>query len=115
MYVVAASVVFAAAMAVPAVRAADEMTIKGKVVDVACHKDGKSGAEHDTCAVSCAKRGQPAAVATADGIYVVTGKYAAEKNAKLVEFVNKTVEVKGTVTTKDGQKMIDATSIAVAK
>jgi hypothetical protein len=29
--------------------------------------------------------------------------------------VNKTVQVKGTVTEKDGQKMIDASSITVAK
>jgi hypothetical protein len=59
--------------------------------------------------------GQPAGVAAADVLYVITGKYAAEKNAKLIEFVNKTVQVKGTVTEKNGQKMIDASSITVAK
>jgi type 1 fimbria pilin len=113
---VVAGVMFVAAVAAPVFHAApQEMTIKGTVVDVACHKDGKSGAEHDACATSCAKRGQPAGVAAADGLYVITGKYAADKNAKLIEFVNKTVQVKGTVTEKDGQKMIEASSITVAK
>lgn len=111
-----AGMMFIAAMAAPVSQAApDEKTIKGQIVDVACHKDGKMGADHDACATSCAKRGQPAGVAAADGVYVITGKYAAEKNAKLIEFVNKTVTVKGTVTEKDGQKMIDASSITVSK
>jgi type 1 fimbria pilin len=113
---VIAGMMFVAAVSAPVFHAAQaEKTIKGEVVDVACHKDGKMGADHDACATSCAKRGQPAGVATADGVYVITGKYAADKNAKLIEFVNKTVNVKGTVTEKDGQKMIDASSITVAK
>ena len=99
----------------PVTRAADEKTIKGQVVDVKCHTDGKTGAEHDACAMSCAKRGQAAGVATADGVYVITGKFADNKNEKLIEFVNKTVEVKGAVSEKDGQKTIDASSITVAK
>jgi hypothetical protein len=111
-----AGIMFIAAVAAPVFHAAPaEVTIKGQIVDVACHKDGKMGADHDACATSCAKRGQPAGVAAADGVYVITGKYAAEKNAKLIEFVNKTVQVKGTVTEKDGQKMIDASSITVSK
>ena len=56
--------------------------------------------------MSGAKRGQPAGVQTADGLYVIAGNYAAEKNAKLIPFVSKTVQVKGTVTEKDGQKGI---------
>jgi hypothetical protein len=106
---------FVAAMAAPVMRAADEKTITGAVVDVACNKDGKSGADHDACAVSCAKRGQPAGIAAKDGVYVITGMYAADKNAKLIEFVNKKIVAKGTVTEKDGQKMIDVTSITIAK
>jgi hypothetical protein len=110
-----ALVAFAGLLSAPVTRAADEKTIKGQVVDVACQKSGKSGAEHDACAMSCAKRGQAAGVATADGVYVITGKYAENKNEKLIEFVNKTVEVKGAVGEKDGQKTIDASSITVAK
>jgi hypothetical protein len=113
---VVAGMMFVAALTAPVSRAAQaEKTVKGQVVDVACHKDGKAGADHDACATSCAKRGQPAGVAAADGVYVITGKYAADNNAKLIEFVNKTVTVTGKVTEKDGQKMIDATSIAVSK
>ena len=110
-----ALVAFAGLLSAPVTRAADEKTIKGQVVDVKCQTDGKTGAEHDACAMSCAKRGQAAGVATADGVYVITGKYAENKNEKLIEFVNKTVEVTGTVAEKDGQKTIDASSIALAK
>jgi hypothetical protein len=111
-----AGIMFIAAVAAPVFHAAPaEVTIKGTVVDVACQKDGKSGADHDACAMSCAKKGQPAGVQAADGLYVITGKYAADKNAKLIPFVSKNVTAKGTVTEKDGQKMIDVSSISVAK
>jgi hypothetical protein len=116
LFAIAFAVAITAAFSAPVSRAAGtDKTIKGVVVDVACNKDGKAGAEHDSCAVSCAKRGQPAGVAAADGVYVIVGKFAEDKNAKLIEFVNKTVEVKGTVTEKDGQKMIDAASITLLK
>ena len=109
-------VLFVAALAAPVMlAAAQEKTVSGMVVDVACHKDGKKGADHEGCATSCAKRGQPAGVAAKDAVYVITGKFAANKNEKLIEFVNKVVDVKGTITEKDGQKMIDATSITLAK
>jgi hypothetical protein len=107
---------FMAALVAPVLRAAaDEKTITGQVVDVACNKKGQKGPDHDECALSCAKRGQPAGVEAADGVYVITGKFAEDKNAKLIEFVNKNVIAKGTVTEKDGQKMIDVTSIEVVK
>jgi hypothetical protein len=106
---------FVAVMAMPVIRAAADMTVTGSVVDVACQKAGKMGPDHDGCALSCAKKGQPAAVAAKDGLYTITGKYAADNNAKLIEFVNKNVVVKGAVTDKDGVKSIDATSITLAK
>ena len=115
---VLALLVVAAVVSAPATRAADEKTIKGQVVDVKCFTDGKTDgktADHDACNLSCAKRGQTTGVATAEGLYMITGKYTENKNEKLIEFVNKTVEVKGTVGEKDGQKTIDAASITVAK
>ena len=111
-----AMLAFAAA---PALQA-KPTTIKGELIDTTCGKDGKtgkSGAEHAACATSCAKRGEPVAVYTADGgVYVVTGDFVAEKNAKVIEFMAKVVEVTGEVTKdKDGKMTIAATAIKVAK
>jgi hypothetical protein len=97
-------------------RAAD-MTIKGEVVDVACSmdkKDAGKGAGHAACALSCAKSGQPVGILTADAVYTVTGDYAANKNAKLLDFVARNVIVTGEVTEKDGQKQINVKSIKLA-
>ena len=86
---------FVIALAIPAFAA--DMTVKGEA--------------HAGCAMSCAKGGQPVGILTADAVYTVTGDYAANKNAKLLDFVAKNVIVTGEVTEKDGQKMINVKSI----
>lgn len=116
MLAIAAGAAFLAAISAP-IFAAD-MTVKGEVVDVACSTskgDGGKGDAHAACTLSCAKRGQPVGILTDDAIFVVTGDYAADKNAKLLDFVAKRVEVTGEVTEKDGQKMIAIKSIKLAK
>lgn len=110
-----AGAAFAIALVVP-VFAAD-MTVKGEVVDVACavgKKEAGKGAAHAGCAMACAKKGQPVGIMTADAIYTVTGDYTAKNNAKLLDFVAKTVIVTGEVSEKDGQKMINVKSIKLA-
>lgn len=106
---------FVIALAIPAFAA--DMTVKGEVVDIACAtklKDKGHGPDHAGCTMDCAKKGQPVGILTADAIYTVTGDYAANKNAKLLDFVAKTVIVTGEVTEKDGQKMINVKSIKLA-
>jgi hypothetical protein len=106
-----ASAALVAALAAPLVA---QTTVKGEVVDVACavkKAPGGKGADHAGCAMACAKKGAPIGVMTEDAIYTITGDYTANNNAKLLEFVAKQVEVTGTVTEKDGQKMIAVTSI----
>lgn len=101
-----------AALAMP-VFAAD-MTIKGEVVDVACSvskKEAGKGSAHAGCAMACAKKGQPVGILTADAVYTVTGDYAANSNAKLLDFVAKNVIVTGEVSEKDGQKIMNVKSI----
>ena len=110
-----AGAAFVAALAIPALAA--DMTVKGEVVDVACStdkKDAGKGAAHASCAMSCAKGGQPVGILTADAIYTVTGDYAANKNAKLLDFVAKNVIVSGVVSEKDGAKSINVKSIKLA-
>lgn len=99
-------------LAVPSFAA--DMTIKGEVVDVACSTDKKEagrGAAHASCAMVCAKKGQPVGILTADAVYTVTGDYAANNNAKLLDFVAKNVIVTGTVSEKDGVKSMNVKSI----
>jgi hypothetical protein len=111
-----AGAAFVAALATAAFAA--DMTVKGEVVDIACvtdKKDAGKGAAHAACAMVCAKKGQPVGILTADALYTVTGDYAANSNAKLLDFVAKTVIVTGVVTEKDGVKSINVKSIKAAK
>ena len=107
-----AGAAFAVSLIVPAFAA--DMTIKGQVVDVACSIDKKGGDDDAACALSCAKSGQPVGILTPDAIYTITGDYAANKNAKLLDFVAKKVVVTGEVSEKDGQKQINVKSIKLA-
>ena len=103
---------FVVALACPAFAA--DMTLKGEVVDIACatsKKEAGKGEAHATCAMVCAKKGQPVGILTADAIYAVTGDYTARANAKLLDFVAKNVIVTGAVTEKDGVKSINVKSI----
>ena len=106
---------FVVALAIPAFAA--DMTVKGEVVDVACStklKEKGHGPGHAGCTMDCAKKGMPVGILTADAIYTVTGDYAANKNAKLLDFVAKSVIVTGSVTEKDGVKSINVKSIKLA-
>jgi hypothetical protein len=113
-----AGAAFVAALAVPAFAgAAADMTVKGEVVDVACSmakKDAGQGAAHANCAMVCAKKGQPMGILTADAVYTVVGDYAANNNAKLLDFVASNVVATGEVTEKDGVKSINLKSIKLA-
>ena len=61
--------------------------------------------------MACAKKGLATGIMTADGIYTITGDYAANSNAKLLDFVARSVIVTGEVTEKDGDKSINVKSI----
>ena len=115
----AAGLALAASLTLPVLArsAAADMTVKGEVVDVACStakKDAGKGAGHANCAMVCAKKGQPVGILTADAVYNVVGDYAANNNAKLLDFVAKNVIVTGEVTEKDGVKSINVKSIKLA-
>ena len=111
MTVMAASLTIAVASAV----SDKEVTITGEVVDQPCYEgsNAKRGESHKGCALACAKRGNQLAVVEegSNAVYSITGDYAANKNEKLVSFVAEVVEVKGTVTEKDGKKWLNISSI----
>lgn len=117
-FAVLTAVVFAAGMVAVAAQTqpapvAQETTLTGEVIDAGCGQ----GKGHETCATQCVRDGKSsAAIKTKDGVYTITGNFAANKNAKLVEFVAKDVQAKGVVTkAKDGKLTIDVSSIALAK
>ena len=115
-----AGAAFVAALAVPVFAGVDfaaDMTVKGEVVDVACSTkkgEGGKGEAHAGCAMACARKGLPVGILTADAIYTVVGDYAANSNAKLLDFVARKVVATGEVTEKDGVKSINVKSIKLA-
>ena len=116
-YVAMAMVMIGASIAASAATSDKEVTLKGEVIDQPCYTSGgKKGEAPKACALSCAKRGNQMAILDDGGaVYSITGDYAANKNEKLIPYVADTVEVKGTVTEKDGQKWLNITSIKKAE
>ncbi len=112
---IVSGVAFAAALATPVF--AETKSVKGEVIDVQCHakKAENTGADHENCALTCAKRGAKMGVLTEDGIYVIAGDYTAENNKKLLPYVAKNVTVTGDVIEQDGTKTITATKIETEK
>jgi hypothetical protein len=106
-----------AALAAP-LAAADVKTVRGEIVDLACSLSkgaaGK-GEDHAACAMSCAKNGDPMALLTDDAVYVIEGSYAADKNAKLLDFVARKVEAKGTISERDGKLYLNVAAMMVQK
>jgi hypothetical protein len=90
-----------------------EETVAGEVVDVQCYLRSADnvGTEHEDCALSCAKKGATLGILADDGVYTITGDYAAAANEKLIEFVARRVEATGAVTERDGRKLIAVTSL----
>ena len=91
-------------------------TLSGELVDLQCQlKDAKNkGADHAECALSCAKRGATLGILTADSLFTVTGEFTRENNRRLIAFVAKPVVATGTISEKDGKKLIDVSAIELA-
>jgi hypothetical protein len=112
------AVLAAAAFVASAPLVAAEKTVKGEVVDVQCQlkkAPGGQGDAHKGCATACAKRGSQMGILTEDAVYEIQGDFAADNNAKLMEFVAGQVEATGEVSEKDGKKTITVTSMKAAK
>jgi hypothetical protein len=115
-FAVALMVMSASFAVVTAAASSDkEVTVMGEVVDQPCFEGKKEGRgeAHKACALACAKRGNQLAVVEneTNAVYSITGDYSANKNEKMIPFVSQMVEVKGTVTEKDGKKWLAISSI----
>jgi predicted lipoprotein with Yx(FWY)xxD motif len=107
---------FVVALGAPAF--AKTETVKGELVEMSCYTadNTKVGPKHKECGESCAKKGGPIGVLTADGkVYTIAGGLAANSNAKLLGHISETVEITGDVTTKDGKMMIAADALKGSK
>ena len=112
------AVAAAAAVMASASLFAESKTVRGEVVDVACHTKkapGGHGDSHKGCATACAKKGAAMGIMASDAVYEIAGDYAADNNAKLLEFVATEVEATGEVSEKDGKKIITVSSIKAAQ
>jgi hypothetical protein len=91
-------------------------TVRGEVVALECVRttaDEGRGEAHAAHAMTVAKQGEPMAVLAEDGLYIVTGDYTANNNAKLLDFVARRVEAKGTITERDGAKYVNVAAMMV--
>jgi|RhiMetdeSRZDD1v2_1073273.scaffolds.fasta_scaffold06905_9 hypothetical protein len=102
------------------VSAQEALTFRGEIVEASCFKKGvaqSTGAAHVACAKDCVQKGQPLGILTeGDGFVKITGDYAANKYAKLLEFIGKQVEVRGSDDRYlDYSRAIKVTSIKLVK
>lgn len=83
------------------VNAADEeLALKGELIEVSCYSklgvEKSTGPAHASCAKDCAAKGLALGVLTdGDGLVKITGAFTENKNAKLLPFVGKKVDVRG--------------------
>jgi hypothetical protein len=92
----------------------DTVTLKGEVVDLWCYLEGGDhGADHKSCAVACAKAGNPIGILTEKGeLYVAMGmkEHQPGKDVLLAKMAE-TVTVEGTLVKKGGIQALYITSV----
>ena len=99
---------------------AEDKTLTGEPVDIACYLGGKAGEAHASCAKACAEKGQPIglAVKEADGketLYLVMASGGKAAKDLLGEHMGKQVAVTGAVAEKGGMKIITASKVEPAQ
>jgi len=84
--------------------ASDVVSIKGEVVDLWCYMDHKGhGSKHKSCAVTCAKAGNPMGIVDESGhLYIAMGGKKHQPGREvLIDHMAEAVTVKGKLV-KDG-------------
>jgi hypothetical protein len=102
------AVACAVGLTVSPVRAAEEVTVKGEVLDMVCYLDhGASGEKHAACAKTCIESGTPVGLKGEDGkVYLLVGEHK-PLNKELAAHAAKTITVKGKLVSRDGINMIE--------
>ena len=92
----------------------ETVKVKGEVIDLWCYLEGGDhGAEHKSCAISCAKAGNPIGLLTEKGeVYVMMGiKDHQPGKDVLIEKMAETVTVEGTLVKKGGTQVICVSAV----
>lgn len=91
---------------------AENITVTGEIVDLACCLDHEAtGSEHADCAETCIKMGLPVGIKASDGkTYLLIGEHK-PINAELAPLAAKTVTVTGKAVSQDGMNMIENAQI----
>ena len=92
--------------------AAQTVTVKGEVLDMACYLDHNArGAKHADCAKTCIQSGLPVGIKAEDGkTYLLIGEHK-PMNTVLAEYAAKTITVRGKLSSRDGINMIENAEI----
>ena len=98
--------------------ASKDVTVSGVVVDVSCKfGQGLAGADHRMCAQVCADRGIPLAILGDDGTLYIPTSVAMPgdgQNARLKEFAEQRVTVKGKTFAAGGARALEIETIKKA-
>ena len=116
------SLLLCVTLALGALFASDEhtqkpITVTGTVVDTGCYvAHDSSGSDHVKCATQCARKGIPLAIVDSSGkLYAIVAVDHQNPNVKLMPFIEKKVEVTGTLFEKGGASGIWIKSVTAAK
>jgi len=103
------------------VASAANQTVTGKVVSISYYgnnkarKGGGLDQKLSDARASVKWEGMPAGIVTSDGkAYQIMGGLAANNNAKIIDFLGKTVTITGDVSEMNGMTVIKADSAKVA-
>ncbi len=111
--------VFCLALALGAglVFAADDVSMSGEIIDIACYvPKGAQGEAHASCAKSCVKNGQPMGLLTDDGTVVLLAADHANGDAfeGLKDIAGGSAEVSGHLAEKGGVKVLTVSAFKAA-
>ncbi len=97
------------------VMTADE-TITGRLVEAGCAAmaGAEPSPEHVACMVRCAQHGDPIGVLTEDGLYKITGDWAASHPDELAALMATRVRATGETSEAGGERLLAATKIEPA-
>ena len=93
--------------------AADEVTLRGEIVDLHCYTSrGAHGEEHAGCSNACISRDVPAGLLTADGtLYLLVNEKPVSVKEKIAGKAGKQVTAKGKVVERNGIKALQLVSV----
>jgi hypothetical protein len=98
--------------------AAPITTVQGEVVDLECalqEAESCRGEANARRIMDVAREGKAMAIAAAGAVYRIEGDYTANRNAKLLDFVGRRVEAKGTVRDEQGRLHLNVAAMMVLK